>query len=71
MQTDGQMQICQEKFKLSRPIGRGYISPVEAKVTAIMEKDRPRTKKELLSYLGSTGYYRRFIKDYARVAAPH
>ena len=55
---------------LGHRIGRGLISPLEAKVKALMEKRRPETKRELQSYLGSTGYYRRFVKDYSRIAAP-
>ena len=30
----------------------------------------PNRKKHLRSFLGLTGYYRRFIPDYATVAAP-
>ena len=30
----------------------------------------PKTKKEVRSFLGLTGYYRRFIKEYASMAFP-
>jgi len=55
---------------LGHRIGCGLISPLEVKVKALLDKKRPETKKELQSYLGSTSYYRRFINDYARIAAP-
>ena len=55
---------------LGHTIGKGLISPQEAKVAALLAKRRPTTKKELQSYLSSTGYYRRFIQGYSGVAAP-
>lgn len=30
----------------------------------------PTTQKQIKSFLGITGYYRKFIKDYARIAKP-
>ena len=30
----------------------------------------PRTTKDVRSFLGFTGYYRRFIKNYASIARP-
>ena len=30
----------------------------------------PKNVKEVRAYLGFTGYYRRFIKDYAKIAKP-
>lgn len=39
-------------------------------VYAIKNFPQPRTVKEVQSFLGSTNYFRRFIKDYALKAAP-
>lgn len=41
-----------------------------AKVAAIQELKPPTTIKELRSFLGISGFYRRFIKDYAKIAKP-
>ncbi|KAF1324365.1 polyprotein, partial [Globisporangium splendens] len=40
------------------------------KTTAIEKYPTPTTQKTLLSFLGLTGYYRRFICDFARIALP-
>lgn len=40
------------------------------KVEAILNFPRPKTLKELRSFLGISNYYRRFIRDYAKIAKP-
>ena len=39
-------------------------------VDKIREAKRPKTKKEIQSFLGSTGYYRDFIPNYSTTASP-
>jgi predicted aspartyl protease len=46
------------------------ISVDEDKTKAILEFPVPRNLKQLRSYLGVTGFYRKFIKDYAKIANP-
>jgi hypothetical protein len=41
-----------------------------AKVKAIAEWPVPSTPKEVRTFLGLTSWYRKFIKDHARIAAP-
>ena len=40
------------------------------KVDAVRNWPRPTTVKDLRSFLGFAGYYRRFVKDFAQMSAP-
>jgi len=40
------------------------------KIQAVMQWQSPKNVKQLRGFLGLTGYYRRFIKSYAKLAAP-
>lgn len=46
------------------------IKPNDKKIAVIKNVNIPKTKKEIKSFLGLTGYYRKFIRDYAKVAQP-
>ena len=72
------MYFCSKKSWLSRAcdIQRGHviskegISPLPSKIEAIKEIPVPTTIKEVCSFLGLSGYYRRFIKNSATILAP-
>jgi len=40
------------------------------KVEGVLNWPVPRNVKEVQKFLGLTNYYRRFIKDFARIAVP-
>lgn len=42
----------------------------EEKVTKIKNAPQPKTKKQVRSFLGLTGFYRKFIPNYAQIASP-
>lgn len=46
------------------------IMPNDKKIEVIKNIKLPKTPKQIKSFLGITGYYRKFIKDYAKVAQP-
>lgn len=46
---------------LGYEIGGGMIRPQAAKVDAIANYKKPKTKKQLRAFLGLCGYYRRFV----------
>ncbi|XP_075775938.1 uncharacterized protein LOC142826874 [Pelodiscus sinensis] len=55
---------------LGYTVGRGRLKPLLDKVCAIRDYPRPHTKRQVRQFLGLAGYYRRFIKHFASLAAP-
>ncbi|GAQ92745.1 putative retrotransposon protein [Klebsormidium nitens] len=48
----------------------GGTAPQDVKVEAIVRMVPPRDISELRAFLGTCGYYRRYVPNYARIAAP-
>ena len=51
---------------LGHIIGDGKLAVPRQRVTAIQTYKRPRTESDMHSFLGSIGYYRRFIPGFAQ-----
>ena len=51
-------------------VGSGLLKPEIDKLKAIKQLPIPKTKRDVRAFLGITGYYRKFIANYATVAAP-
>jgi RNase H-like domain found in reverse transcriptase len=51
-------------------VENGQVRMDPVKTNAITDWLTPTTKKELQSFLGFMNFYRRFIKDFAKIAAP-
>ena len=60
----------EETRYLGYQLGRGEVRPQVDKVEAIQNCPRPRTKKEVRSFLGLVGWYRRFVPRFATIATP-
>ena len=46
------------------------LSPDPKKISAVKDFPTPRNVKNIRQFLGFAGYYRRFIKDFAKIAKP-
>lgn len=51
-------------------IGNGLVKPQVEKLEAIQRIPKPVTRKQVQSFLGMVGWYRRFVHNFASIAAP-
>ena len=51
-------------------MGSGLVKPLETKIHAVNTFKTPTTKKEVRTFLGMTGYYRKFIPNYSTIVPP-
>ncbi|KAL8088253.1 hypothetical protein AgCh_038144 [Apium graveolens] len=55
---------------LGHIISREGIRVDPAKIEAVLNWERPKTPTDVRSFLGLAGYYRRFVKDFTKIATP-
>uniref|UniRef100_A0A8H7MY12 Reverse transcriptase domain-containing protein n=1 Tax=Bionectria ochroleuca TaxID=29856 RepID=A0A8H7MY12_BIOOC len=60
----------QEVNFLGHTIRPNEIRMEQGKIAAVKDWETPKTVKEVQAFLGFANYYRRFIKDYGKIAAP-
>ncbi|CAF1476348.1 unnamed protein product [Didymodactylos carnosus] len=64
-------EFCRKELKyLGHLITPDGIKPDPSLVSAVQRFPPPQKIKDLQSFLGLTGYYRRFVKNYAKIAEP-
>lgn len=70
LQIDKCKFFCKETEYLGHILTSDGIKPNPNKIEDIIKLNLPNTQKQIKSFLGITGYYRKFIKDYAKIAQP-
>lgn len=62
---------CAKEIKLlGHVVAENSVKMDETKIQAIRDRLAPKTVKQLQQFLGLANYYRRFIKNFAEIAAP-
>ena len=62
--------VCEEIKLLGHVVSGGHVAMDPDKISAVQKRVPPKNLKQVQQYLGICNYYRRFIKDYARIAEP-
>ena len=60
----------EEVMFLGHVISKEGVSVDPAKVEAVLSWQQPKNARDIRSFLGLAGYYRRFIQDFSKIALP-
>ncbi|GFT45447.1 retrovirus-related Pol polyprotein from transposon 297 [Trichonephila clavipes] len=64
-------QLLKKKIEfLGHIVESGTIKPSPTKTLAVRKFSEPTTIKQVQCFLGLTGYFRKYIKDYSKIAKP-
>jgi hypothetical protein len=55
---------------LGHVVGKDDVRVDPKKIEAMQDWPHPKSLKNLRGFLGLTGYYRKFVKNYEKIAAP-
>ena len=70
LQPDKCQFLRHEVMYLGHIIGKDGVKPDPNKIQAVKDFPTPTTPKNIKQFLGLVGYYRRFIKDFSKIAKP-
>ena len=70
LQIDKSDFLRKEIEYLGHVVTQEGVKPNPLKIEAIKKFPLPKTQKEIKSFLGLMGYYRKFIKDFAKITKP-
>ncbi len=56
---------------LGHVISKEGVSVDPSKIEAVTRWERPKNMSDIRSFLGLAGYYRRFVKDFSKIARLH
>lgn len=70
IQLDKSEFLCKEVAFLGHVVTPDGVKPNPDKIKTIQNWPLPKNETELRGFLGTLGYYRRFIKDFARIIKP-
>lgn len=70
IQLDKSEFLRKEVLYLGHTITKDGLKPNDDKINAVLNYPLPKTTTEIKSFLGLVGYYRRFIKDFAKITQP-
>ena len=62
--------FCKEVEFLGMVVKEGHITVNQKKIQKILDLNPPWTLRQLRGFLGMASYYRKYIKDYSKVATP-